>query len=180
MERRSPDFEKEEDVTLLDRCEAKRKHGKNIGSVTKVCSLWRTSLGSINEELKKLEEALLRPEEGKLEKVSRLYKAKTGVGWLPPESSPGLDKRNKGRNRGVAGKACTTMFFLIPKLEALRATEVAKWQQKYRVDWDATDGRNGGAQRTLREVLMEMERFKHRAGEEDQGWAWATHFSFPR
>ena len=44
-----------------------------------------------------------------------------------------------------------------------------KWQQKYRVDWDATDGRNGGAQRTLWEVLMEMERFKHRAGEEDQG-----------
>ena len=24
--------------------------------------------------------------------------------------------------------------------------QVAKWQQKYRVDWDATDGRNGGAQ----------------------------------
>ena len=26
----------------------------------------------------------------------------------------------------------------------MRAPEVAKWQQKYRVDWDATDGRNGG------------------------------------
>ena len=50
-------------------------------------------------------------------------------------------------------QACTTMFFLIPKnvtserpialmptlicwWEALRAPEVAKWQQKYRVDWD--------------------------------------------
>ena len=58
-------------------------------------------------------------------------------------------------------QACTTMFFLTPKnvtserpialiptlirwWEALRAPEVAKWQQKYRVDWDATDGRNGG------------------------------------
>ena len=53
------------------------------------------------------------------------------------------------------------MFFLIPKnvtsersialtptlirwWETLRAPEVAKWQQKYSVDWDATDGRNGG------------------------------------
>ena len=52
-------------------------------------------------------------------------------------------------------QACTAMFFLIPKnvtsempialmptlrrgWEALRAPEVAKWQQKYRVDWCAT------------------------------------------
>ena len=34
---------------------------------------------------------------------------------------------------------------------------------------DATDGRNGGAQRTVWEVLMEMERFKYRAGEEELG-----------
>ena len=34
-------------------------------------------------------------------------------------------------------------------VEALRAPEVANWQQKYRVDWDATDGRNGGAQQTV-------------------------------
>ena len=110
--------------------------------------------------------------------------------------SPGLDKRNQGRNRGVAGKggtewkmAATSLhdnvlfdtetvaskrpIALMPTLirwwEAFRAPQVAKWQHKYRVDWDATDGRNGGAQRTLWEVLMEMERFKHRAGEEDQG-----------
>ena len=55
-------------------------------------------------------------------------------------------------------QACTTMFFLIPKnvaserpialmltlirwWEALRALEVAKWQQKYRVGWDAADDR---------------------------------------
>ena len=77
---------------------------------------------------------------------------------------------------------------------------MAKWWQKYRVDWDATDGRNGGAQRTVWGILMEMERLSGRAKEEDQGavalvldlskafervslpvvWAWATHFSFPR
>ena len=114
-------------------------------------------------------------------------------------------------------QACTTVFFLIPEnvtserpiallptltrwWEALRAPEMAKWQQKYRVDWDATNGRNGEAQRTVWEVLMEMERFNGKARAEDQGavasvldlakafervslpvvWAWATHFSFPR
>ena len=63
-------------------------------------------------------------------------------------------------------QACTTMFFLIPKnvtserpialmptltpwWEALRASEVAKWQQKYRVDWDAIHGRNEGATNSL-------------------------------
>ena len=82
--------------------------------------------------------------------------------------------------------------------EPLRAPEVAKWQMKYRVDWDATDGRNGGAQRTVWVILLEMERYKYRAGEENLGavavtdlakafervslvvWAWATHFQFPK
>ena len=114
-------------------------------------------------------------------------------------------------------QACTTVFFLIPKnvtserpialmptstrwWEALRAHEVAKWKQRYRVDWDATDGRNGGAQQSVNGVnSSKMERFKYQAGEKDQGavalvlglakafervrlpvvWAWATHFSFP-
>ena len=83
-------------------------------------------------------------------------------------------------------QACTTMFFLILKnvtserpialmptlirwWEAMRAPGVAKWQQKYRVEWDATDGRNGGAQRTVWEVLMEMKRFDGRTKAEDQG-----------
>ena len=77
---------------------------------------------------------------------------------------------------------------------------MAKWQQRYRIYWDATDGRNGGAQRTVLEMLMEMERFKYRAGEEDLGavalvlylargservslpvvWSRATHFSSPK
>ena len=61
------------------------------------------------------------------------------------------------------------------------------------------DGRNGGAQQTVLEMLMEMERFNGRAEAEEQGavalvldlakafervslrvWTWATHFSFPR
>ena len=48
---------------------------------------------------------------------------------------------------------------------------MAKWQQKYRVEWDATDGRSGGAERTVgrRETLLEMERFNCHAGEKDQG-----------
>ena len=112
---------------------------------------------------------------------------------------------------------CTTMFFLIPKnvtserpialmptlirwWEALRAPEVAQWQQKYRVDWDAAHGRNGGVQQTVWESMMEIERFNGKAKDEGQGalamvldpakafervslpvvWAWATHFSFPR
>ena len=114
-------------------------------------------------------------------------------------------------------QACTTMFFLIrenvtsgrpvapmPTLirwwKALSSPEVAKWQMKYRVGWDATDGRNGGAQQTVWEVLTEMERFDGRAKAEEPGavalvldlaeacervslpvvLAWATHFSFPR
>ena len=63
---------------------------------------------------------------------------------------------------------------------------MAKWQQRLRVDWDATDGRNGGAQRTVREVLFAMEKYiylciciyilyflmcSERAGKEDQGAA---------
>ena len=113
--------------------------------------------------------------------------------------------------------AATRMLFVIPKnvtserpialmptlicwWEALRAPAVAKWQQKYRVDWDATDGRNGGAQRTVWEVLMEMERFNGKAKSRRSRirglvldlakafervslpviWTWATHFSFPR
>ena len=166
--------------------------------------------------------------EGDLEKVSRLYKGKAGVGCdgFHPKVSLDVTKETRGEiveflEVEQSGKwpqqACTTMFFLTPKKvtserpialmstlirwwEALRAPEVAKWQQKYRVEWDATDGRNGGAQRTVLEILMEMERFNGRAKAEDQGavalvlilakaferislsvvWAWATHFSFPR
>ena len=43
---------------------------------------------------------------------------------------------------------------------------MAKWLQKYRADRDATDG---GAQQTVWEILMDMERFYGKAKEEDQG-----------
>ena len=73
-------------------------------------------------------------------------------------------------------QACTTMFCMLPKnvaserpialvptmirwWEALRAPEVAKWQCKCRIEWDATDGRSGGAERIVRETLLEMKRF---------------------
>ena len=46
--------------------------------------------------------------------------------------------------------------------EAVRASEVMEWQHRYRIEWDAADGRNGRAQRTVLEILMEMERFKLR------------------
>ena len=46
---------------------------------------------------------------------------------------------------------------------------MAKWQRKYRVDWDATDGRSGGAQQTVWDMLMEVERFNGRAKVEEQG-----------
>ena len=63
---------------------------------------------------------------------------------------------------------------------------------------DATDGRNGGAERTVWETLLEMERFNYSAGEKEQGalalvldlaetftrvrvvLAWATHFDFTK
>ena len=124
---------------------------------------------------------------------------------------------DKVEQSGKPQQACTTMFFLIPKnvtserpialmptlirwWEAMRAPEVAKWQQRYRIDLDAADGCNGGTQRTVWEILMESERFEFQAREEDLGavalvldlakafervslpvvWAWATHFSLPR
>ena len=34
---------------------------------------------------------------------------------------------------------------------------------------DTTDGRNGGALRTVWEILLKMEKFKCQAGEKDQG-----------
>ena len=150
-----------------------------------------------NEEMKKLKEALPRLLECGLEKVSRLYKAKTGVGCDGSQPKVLLDVTKETRREIVeflekverSGKwpqqACTTKVFLIPKnvtserpvalmptlirwCEAVRAPEVAKWLM-YRVDWDATDGRNGVAQQTVWEILMEMERVDGKAKDEDQG-----------
>ena len=129
-----------------------------------------------------MEEALPTLQECDLDKASRLCKAKTVVGCDGFHPKVPLDLTRETRGEVVeflekvkqSGKwpqqACTTMFFLIPKnitserpiapmptlirwWKALRASEVAKWQQKYRVDWDATDGPNGGAQQTVFEIL---------------------------
>ena len=74
---------------------------------------------------------------------------------------------------------------------------MAKWHHKYRIEWDAADGRNGGAQCTVWEILLEMEKFTYHAGEKYQGavakvldqaeafervslpvvCSWATHFN---
>ena len=187
----------EEHARLLDRCEAKKKEwSKHWQCDDEVQNMRNTPWR--NEELEECEEALSRLKEGDLEKASRLYKAKTGVGCdgFHPKVLLDLTKETTGEivefleNVEQSGKwpqqACTTMFFLIPKnvtseqpialmptlirwWEVLRAPEVAKWQQKYRVDWDATDGRNGGAQRTVWEVLTEIERFNGKAKAEEQG-----------
>ena len=68
-------------------------------------------------------------------------------------------------------QTCTMLFSLIPKNvtnERPIAPEVAKSQHKSRVQWDATDGRNGGALRTVREC-WKWKKFQCRAGEKKQG-----------
>ena len=110
-----------------------------------------------------MEEALSRVKESDLEKASRLYKAKTGVGCDGFHPKVPLDVTEEWRGGIVEclekveqsglwpQQACTTMFFLIlknvtserpialmptliPWWEASRAPEVATWQQKYRVE----------------------------------------------
>ena len=158
-----------------------------------------------SEELRKGEDAPPRLNEGGLEKVSRLYKAKTGVGCDGFHFKIPLDLTNETRGENVdflekveqSGKwpqqACTTMFSLIPKnvtserpialvptlicwWEVLRASEVAKWQHKCRIDWDAPDGRNGGAQRTVWEILMEEQQQKNKELC-PWSWTWQRHSS---
>ena len=143
----------EEDARLLDRCESKRKEwAKHWPCDESVQNMedkpWK------HEELKKLEEALPRLKEGELEKVSRLCKAKTGVGCDGFHPTVLLDVIKGTRCEMVeflekveqSGKwpqqTCTAMSFLIldkvtserpialmPTLirwwEAVRAPEVA-------------------------------------------------------
>ena len=136
--------------------------------------------------------------ESDLEKAARNYKAKTGVGCDGFHPKVPLDHTRETGGEVVEffqkveqcgrwpQQACTTMFFLTPKnvtsarpialvptmirwWEALRAPEVAKCQQTCPVEWDATDGRNGGAERTVWEALLEMQRVNCQAAEKDQG-----------
>ena len=113
-------------------------------------------------------------------------------------------RAKSGQSIGNVTKACSTWRTSRGKIEKLKKLEEALPRLKEcdldRIDWDDTDGRNGGAQRTVWEILMEMERFKNRAGGGDLGavalvldlakafervgfpvfWAWAAHFSFAR
>ena len=103
--------------------------------------------------------------------------------------------------KNVTGERCIALLITMVRWwEWLRAPEVVKWQQRHHVRWDAADNRNGGAERTVWETLLEMERFEQHTGEKGQGafalvldlakafervcvpvvWAWATHFRFPK
>ena len=185
-------LEREEgDARLLNCCEAKRKEwSKHWQCNEEIQSMqdkpWR------NEELRECEEALPRLKEGEMEKASRLYKANTGVGCdgFRPKVLLDLTKETRGEiakfleNAKQSGywpqQACTTMFFLIlenvtserpialmPTLirwwEALRAPEVAKWHQKYRIKWQTTESIG-----TLQ--MAEMEEPNRRCGK--YCWKW--------
>ena len=81
-------------MRLLDRCEAKRKewakHWQCNGSLQNLeDKLWK------NEKLKKSEGALPRLKECGLEKVSKVYTAKTRVG-VPLVVTKGNERRNRG------------------------------------------------------------------------------------
>ena len=83
---------------------------------------WREKNSGKNEELRKWEEALPRLKECDLEKVSRLYKARTGVGCDGFHSKVPLDLPNETRGEIVEflekveqigmwpQQTCTTMF----------------------------------------------------------------------
>ena len=184
--------EEEQDVKPLTRCEERRKEwATHWQGDMKVQDLKNTPRR--NEELKNLEAGMPRL----LEKAAKSCKAKTGVvcDGFHPNVPLDLTKETRGKvveflekveQCGRWQQACTRMFFLSPNsvtterpialmpemvrwCEALRAPEVAKWQHKYRFEWDTTDGRNGGAERTVWETLLEMKRFTYHAGERDQG-----------
>ena len=158
-----------------------------------------------------------------------MYKAKTRVrcDGFHPKVPSNLIKETRGgiveflekveQSGNWPQQACTTMFFLIPKnvtserpialmptlirwWEALRAPEVAKWQQKYRVDLGRYRWQEWRSPTICVRKFDGMDRFSGHAKGEDQGavalvldqakafdrvslpvvWAWATHFSFPR
>ena len=158
--------EVEIDVKPLTRCEEKRNdlavHWQcNTEVQFLVDKPWR------NEKLRSLVEGLPSLREYILDKAARNYKIVTGiVKFLDQVEQCGTWTQ----------QACKTMFFLIPKnvtserttallptlircWDRLRAPEVPRWQGRHRGRWGATDGRNEGAERTVWETLLDMERF---------------------
>ena len=134
----------EEDARLLDRCETKRKERAKHWQCNESVQIWEDKLWK-NEELKKSEEALPRQKRVRFgigfETVQGENRSR--MRWLPPKNPLDLVEQSVK----CPQQACTTMFFLIPKnitserpialmptlirsWEALRALEVAKWQQK--------------------------------------------------
>ena len=108
------------------------------------------------------------------------------MSWFPSQRSAGFGGREEERSGGILGgkwpqHASTTLFFLISKnitserpicaharddslVRSFQEPEAATWQYKYRIEWDATDVRNGGAQRTVLEMLLEVEKLRYHAG----------------
>ena len=87
--------------------------------------------------------------------------------WLQPKSAPGFGKINQRRNGGILGEggtkwemAATSLdddellgskqftsekpIALVPTLVRWWEAVRAKWQQRYRIVWDVSDGRNVG------------------------------------
>ena len=163
--------------------------------------------------------------ESHLEKAARNYKAKIGVWCDGVHPEVPLDLEQETRREVVEGlekveqcgrwpqQACTTIFLdsekcherashcayacdhsLVGSFASARGCEL---EHKYRIEWRDTDGRKGGAERTVWGTLLEMESFNDHAEERDQGataldldlakafervslpvvWVWATRFS---
>ena len=164
-----------EDAKPLRGCEEKRKvWAKHWQCDSEVQGMqdkpWR------NEELRSLEERLPRLKEEGREKAARSCKATCGS-EVPPDWSKDtrgdivkfVDKvEHCGR---WPQQAFTTITALCPTLirwwEWLRAPELSRWQERHRVGWDTTGGRDGGAQRTVWKTLLEMERLDYRVGDMD-------------
>ena len=97
--------EEEEDARLLDRSEAKRKEwAKHWQCDSGKYIICRTSREGIRNWVNVRKRC--RDERRRLGKGVEIVQGKdrSWIRRLPPESPLGLDKRNKGRNRGVAGK----------------------------------------------------------------------------
>ena len=149
-----------EDARLLDRCAAKRKelakHWQCDESVHKVEDKpWS------NEELRRLEEALPRLKESHLEDVSRLHKAKTGLGCdgFHPKVPLDLTKERRGEIVEFPEKVEQVHNDVLfdPEEVHERASHCACANSSAttgcQIQWDATDGRRGGAERAVWETL---------------------------
>ena len=84
----------EEDARLLDRCEAKRKEW------SKQCDESVQYLGDKpwkNEEVQKIGGSAAKAKRVQIRKSFEMVQGenRSGMRWLPPKSSPGLDKRNE-------------------------------------------------------------------------------------